>query len=124
MKSIKLAILLGFLLWIIPFIVAFAIYPLKQNGSPLFETIMAIVLTICAMIFTVLYMKGLGQDSVSEGVKLGIIWLLMSIVIDLFMFMWGPMKMTFIAYMTDIGLTYLIYPTVTIGAGVLLRRKQ
>lgn len=123
MKSIKLAILLGFLLWAIPFIVAFIIYPLKQNGSPFFETIMAVVLTICAVIFSVIYMKGLETGFISEGIKLGIVWFLMSLVIDLFMFMWGPMKMSFADYMMDIGFTYLIYPTVTIGFGVVLRRK-
>jgi len=123
MKSIKLAILLGFLLWAIPFIVAFIIYPLKQKGSPFFETIMAVVLTICAVIFSIIYMKGIERGSILEGIKLGIFWFLMSLIIDLFMFMWGSMKMTFVAYMTDIGLTYLIYPTVTIGFGVMLRRK-
>jgi len=30
--------------------------------------------------------------------------------LDLFMFMEGPMKMSFSDYMLDIGLTYLIYP--------------
>jgi hypothetical protein len=31
--------------------------------------------------------------------------------------------MTFLKYMYDIGFTYLIYPTVTIGFGYLLQRK-
>jgi len=47
----------------------------------------------------------------------------MSVVIDLFMFMWGPMKKTFPDYMTDIGLTYLIYPIVTVGFGLILKKK-
>jgi len=34
----------------------------------------------------------------------------MSVIIDLFLFMEGPMKMTFTNYMLDIGLTYLVYP--------------
>ena len=37
------------------------------------------------------------------------------ICIALFMFMQGPMKMPFLDYMADIGLTYLIIPSITIG---------
>jgi len=39
------------------------------------------------------------------------------------MFMWGPMKMSFINYMMDIGFTYLIYPIVTIGFGSVLEKN-
>jgi hypothetical protein len=49
---------------------------------------------------------------------------LISIVIDLFMFMWGPMKMSIGDYMADIGLTYLIIPAITVGAGFLLYNKS
>lgn len=46
-----------------------------------------------------------------------------SMNIDLFMFMWGPMQMSFWDYMKDIGFTYLIYPVVTIGFGFVLDKK-
>ncbi len=59
----------------------------------------------------------------SESIKLGIIWFIISIIIDLLMFMWGPMKMSFINYMMDIGFTYLIYPIVTIGFGSVLEKN-
>jgi hypothetical protein len=47
----------------------------------------------------------------------------MCVVIDLFFFMWGPMKMPFINYMEDIGFTYLVFPIVTIGFGYMLERR-
>ena len=34
------------------------------------------------------------------------------------------MKMTFAAYMADIGLAYVIYPIMTIGVGLLLQRRS
>ncbi|MEE9555368.1 MAG: hypothetical protein V3W18_13860 [candidate division Zixibacteria bacterium] len=123
MKSIKWTIIFGFLLWLIPFIVAFAIYPIRETNYPFFETIMPVTLTLCVVIFAVLYMKDLESGYIAEGVKIGIVWFLMSVVIDLFMFTWGPMKMSFGNYMMDIGLTYLIFPVVTIGFGLSLQKK-
>jgi hypothetical protein len=44
MKTWKLMLIYGFLVWLIPFAVSFGIFPLKLARSPLFETIMSIVL--------------------------------------------------------------------------------
>ncbi len=123
MKSIKRTILYGFLLWLIPFVVSIPIFPLKEAQSPVFETIMPIVLTICVVFFSLLYFRKMNSGYLSESIKLGIIWFVISIIIDLPMFMWGPMKMSVINYMMDIGFTYLIYPIVTIGVGYSLEKK-
>jgi len=122
-KSIKRTILYGFLLWLIPFVVSMPIFPLKEAQSPLFETIMPIVLTFCVVFFSILYFRKMNSGYLSESIKLGIIWFIISIIIDLLMFMWGPMKMSFINYMMDIGFTYLIYPIVTIGFGSVLEKN-
>lgn len=37
------------------------------------------------------------------------------------MFMEGPMKMSLVDYVMDIGLTYLIIPAVTVGFGYVMR---
>jgi fumarate reductase subunit C len=123
MKSTKFALFYGFLLWLIPFIVAFLIFPLRETERPLFETIMAVTVTLTVVVFSILYFGKIDGGYLREGVRIGILWFVISIVIDLLMFMWGPMKMSFLNYMYDIGFTYLIYPTVTIGFGYLLQRK-
>lgn len=124
MKSLKKALLLGLLVWVIPFVVAILISPLRVNERPLFESIMPVVLTITVLVFSYLYFGKVDKDFRKEGVLLGSIWFAISIAIDLLMFMWGPMKMTFVDYMKDIGLTYLIIPAVTIGFGYLLERRS
>lgn len=124
MKSPKIALLYGFLLWLIPFIVAFLIFPLRESGSPLFETIMPVVLTACVVFFSDLYFKNLETDFLREGIMLGVVWFGISLVLDLLMFMWGPMRMSFIDYMLDIGLTYLIFPIVTIGLGYFIDLRE
>lgn len=117
MKSLKMALFYGFLIWLIPFVVAFLIFPIKTSLPALFESIMPVVITFSVVLFLNLYFRKLKTDFLKEGITLGIVWFLMSIIIDLFMFMEGPMKMTFVDYMMDIGLTYLIIPTITIGFG-------
>lgn len=123
MKSYKLALLYGFLVWLIPFIVGFSIFPLKTSLPALFESIMPVVLTVCGVFFSNLYFRRVKANFLKEGVMLGVFWFAISVGVDLLMFMWGPMKMTFANYMMDIGLTYLIYPAITIGFGYLIRKK-
>ena len=123
MKAPKSAYLYGFLIWLIPFVVAIAIFPLHENERPLFESIMPVAVTIAVVIFSVRYFQNVESGFVREGVLLGVIWYLISVGIDLIMFSFGPMAMGFIDYMKDIGLTYLIIPTVTIGSGFLRQRK-
>ncbi len=122
--SFRTIIFYGILLWLIPFIVAFIAFPTKTFFPPFFETIMAVTVTLCVVIFAVLYFKRVTADFVRAGVTIGMIWFAISILIDLPLFLLGgPMQMSFPNYMMDIGLTYLIYPTVTIGFGYLLAHK-
>jgi len=122
MKSMTL--LYGFLIWLIPFVVAFLIFPIRESNRALFESIMPIVITISVIFFAYQYFRKLYTNFVKEGVLLGLIWLAISLIIDLAMFMQGPMKMSFANYIMDIGLTYLIIPTITIGFGYLCENKR
>jgi len=124
MKSIKKALLYGFLVWLIPFIVSFLIFPLKSSNRALWESIMPVVITISAVPFLILYFSKLQAHFLKEAVLLGIIWLAISLILDLLLFMEGPMKMSFADYMMDIGLTYLMIPTISIGFGCLLEKRR
>lgn len=113
----------GFLVWLMPFLISFVIFPFRVSNRPLFESIMPSVLTISVVFFSVLYFKKLEKEFVKEGFLVGILWFAVNLVIDLLMFMPdSPMQMSFIDYMMDIGLTYLIIPAVTLGFGYLLEK--
>ncbi len=114
----------GLLVWLIPFIVSILIFPLRTSNRAPFESIMPVVVTLCAVVFSILYLRNLEEGFVREGLLLGVIWFVISIAIDLLMFMWGPMKTTCAEYTMDIGLTYLIIPTVTIGFAFVKKRRQ
>jgi hypothetical protein len=121
-SSFGKALLYGFLIWLIPFAISFLTYPLKTSSPALFVSIMPVVVTLCVVFFLVLYFRKLKDNFLREGIAVGLIWFAISLVLDLLMFMWGPMKMTFVDYMMDVGIVYLIMPTVTIGIGYLMAK--
>jgi hypothetical protein len=124
MKPIGKILLLGFLVWLIPFVVAFLIFPIRNSDRPLFESIMPVVISVCVVLFSALYFTGAKTGYLRDGITMGVLWLAISLAIDLLLFMWGPMKMDFVDYIKDIGLTYLMIPTITIGAGYLIEKKN
>lgn len=79
---------------------------------------------IRVIVCSFVYFRKVSLGFVTEGIVIGVLWFIVSIAIDLLLFTWGPMAMTFVDYMKDIGLTYLIYPIVTIGIGYLLEKKM
>ncbi|MBU0707507.1 hypothetical protein KKG41_04010 [Patescibacteria group bacterium] len=125
MKSIKKALIYGVLIWIIPFAVSFIIFSLHDDNRALFESIMAVVVTAVTMAFGICYLKKVEGDFLKEGIWLGIIWLVTSLVIDLILFLpESDMHMDFVEYIYDIGITYLIIPIVTIGLASLLKKTK
>src|SRR3990172_988432 len=121
MKSIKLALFHGFLIWLIVFVAAIAIFPLREPNRPLFESIMPVILTACATIFSVTYLRRLDSQPLREGIWLGLIWFVLNLSLDQLMFSWGPMKMSLLEYLSDLWVTYLMIPIIPIGMGILLK---
>ena len=110
----------GFLMWLVPFIVSLIIYPLKTSFNPLFESIMLVVITLTVVFLPVAYFKDVNTNFLQEGSIIGVRWFLISISIDLILFLpSSPMQMIFTNYMMDIGLTYFIIPPVTVGMGYM-----
>jgi hypothetical protein len=85
---------------------------------------MPVFLALTAMIISVLYFKKVEKESLKEGLIAGVLWFVLSLVIDLMLFLpASPMQMSFIDYMMDIGLTYLIILIIPIGIGALISKK-
>lgn len=77
----------GFLVWLVPFIVSFFIYPLKTAGNPLFESIMPLVITLMVVTLSYQYLKTLKTDLIREGIIIGIVWFVINIAIDMVLFL-------------------------------------
>jgi hypothetical protein len=100
------------------------LYPSSDAERPLFESIMPVALTVSCVLLAGLCFGRSGTGSAREGAFLGVLWLVMSIGIVLLMFSWGPMRMGIAQYVMDTGLTYLIYPAITVGFGYLVERTR
>ena len=115
MQSMKRAFAYGFLVWLLTLLVSMALFPLKRSWPVLFDSIMPITLALCAVIFANRYFQRCAASSVREGVLLGAIWLVMNWLLDWPLFSNGPMSMSMVNYIADIGLTYLMLPIITVG---------
>ncbi len=124
MTSIKRALLFGLLVWLIPFAVAFVIYPIHESSRSLFESIMPVTISLATVLFGVTYLRQVTRQPLREGILIGLIWLMMSLLIDMpLMLLGGPMQMTLPEYIADIGVTYLMIPVITIGMGAVAVRS-
>lgn len=113
----KRAVLLGLLSWLIPFAIGFAAFPIKKSNAPLFVTLMFLAVLATAGVLLARYFRN-RPVSVREAALVGALWFVMNLAFDYPMFAFGPMKMTALAYYSEIGLAYLTFP----AFGVLAAR--
>ena len=117
----KRALGLGLLSWLVPFVFAFPVFPLKQVNAPLFDTVMSLAVIATAALLGRRYFRGNGAPHVGEALLLGFVWLAINLVMDYPMFNYGPMKMTATRYYSEIGAGYLLYPAFLAGSAWVLR---
>jgi hypothetical protein len=124
MVSLRKALIYGVVVWLVPFAVAFAAFPLRESNRPLFESIMPVAVAGAVAGCAVRYFRVVTTDFKGEGLRLGLVWLLISVVIDApLMLLGGPMHMSIGQYLADIGVTYLLMPVITVGIGVALEPR-
>jgi hypothetical protein len=118
MSSWSKAIGLGVLAWLIPFVVAVVVFPLRDSARPVFESVMAVTVAGTAVGLGLAYLRAISAMRAREGLALGVVWFAMCLLIDApLMLFGGPMQMSLGAYFGDIGLTYVSIPLVTWGLG-------
>ena len=119
----KIAIMYGIGIWVFVFIVAMLAFPLRAGERPFFESIMPVALVLATTIAAVFYFRTIKTRYVFIGMCLGIIWFVINLLLDACIFSWGPMKMSLMDYVKDIGVTYLLIPIIAIGFGYSLEDK-
>ena len=117
----KRAALLGFLTWFIPFLISFALFPVKKSNAPLFSTLMSLLLLFTTAALLKVYFRHRTVSTI-EAALVGMIWLMMNLAFDYPMFSRGPMQMAASAYYSEIGLAYLAIPIFAFGAARLVRQ--
>jgi hypothetical protein len=81
---------------------------------------MPVTVAVVVVVFALLYFSKVKTGFAKEGLLLGILWLLISVLIDLPLMLNPPINMTLVEYAADIGLTYAIMPTITTGMGLAI----
>lgn len=118
MNNIAKIVLFGTGVWLLPFALGIVIFPLQESSPALFDSIMAVAVSVAAVGFGLLYLRRAKSDLRSAAIRAGIFWLLIVLVIDVPLFTLGfdmPLK----EYVADIGVTYLIIPVTLYGLGVI-----
>ena len=121
MVNWKRAVLLGFLSWLIPFVISFALFPVKKLNAPLFATLMMLIELLTAGALLSSYFRS-REVLVGEATLVGGLWFVLNLIFDYPMFAYGPMRMAASAYYSEIGLVYLAFPVFAFGAARLARR--
>ncbi|RZN43450.1 MAG: hypothetical protein EFT35_01280 [Methanophagales archaeon ANME-1-THS] len=118
-------VVFGFLTWFIPFGLAFLFYTPEGELAIdifLFKTIMMLVGAVTGATLLVLYFKGIERNYLYKGVKVGLVWFALNISMDLVVLV--PMSgMSIGSYFAEIGLRYLIIPTMSIAIGYVAEMK-
>jgi uncharacterized membrane protein YpjA len=115
-------VLLGFLSWLIPFAAGFLLFAVKKANAPLFSTLMYLVVLVTAGALLAWYFRKRAV-SAGEAMLVGLVWLAINLVLDYPMFAFGPMKMTALAYYSEIGLAYLTFPLFGLLTGLLAKAQ-
>jgi hypothetical protein len=116
----------GFFTWLIPFAFSFLFY--GKDGKLaidqlVFKAIITVIGGIVGIAFLVTYFKRIDKDYITEGVFVGVAWLIMNIALDLLTLVL-MFKMQIGTYLTQIGLSYLVIPTMAIGMGYALGERK
>ncbi|MEQ1754535.1 MAG: hypothetical protein ABL973_10430 [Micropepsaceae bacterium] len=125
MVKVLRLILLGFAVWVIPFGIGMAIFPVVPPESALFDTLMSVSMAFSATLFSIFHFSQCDSPKLDEGLLTGTVWMLMSLALDTPLFIFGPemMRMTPSAYLADIGFTYFMIPIIAAGIAHSMRRR-
>ena len=125
MNKLTHIILLGILIWLVPFISAFGFYDRSGNLNidyDLFKSIMIVISAIVSSYAILRYYRFVQVNFIREGYIIGVSWLVINLLLDLIILV--PMaKMQFRDYVMAIGIRYLQIPIICITIGMLLHRK-
>lgn len=113
----------GIVLWLVPFLVAFALFTVRESNRPLFESLITVLGVACAVAASLLFFRNVREIGLGSGLAVGFAWAAISILIDLPIFL-GVFGMPLPVYAADIALTYLAFPLITTGIAAALNSAR
>lgn len=120
-KNVKI-INYGLLVWLIPSLIT-VILGSFISAMNIFEIVSAVAIAVTVMVFSYLYLKGITENFIKEGVLIGISWLIINIVLDIILILLGISQLTLTNYAMYVAPLYIIIPAITIGLGVYMNQR-
>ncbi|NYB27716.1 MAG: hypothetical protein HVN34_10410 [Methanobacteriaceae archaeon] len=117
-KKILEIIGFGFIVWLIPTIVTY--FASDAGSVQLYDFTASVAIGGSAVVLSYIYFKDITSHFVREGVILAIVWVLITIVLDVVLIYLGISKTSLIEYAVTIVPLYVIIPAITIGFGLYL----
>ena len=119
-------LLLGFLSWVIPFVVSFFFF--RPGGEMIlpyatFKGIITVVGVTSGSYLLYRYFGFVSVDYVREGVIVGFSWTAINLLLD-FVFLVPMAKLGASEYLLSIGISYLAIPPIAICMGCILEAKK
>lgn len=126
MSSTIRLVLWGAAIWAVPFLLGMAIFAFVPTDSALFDTLMTLALGLAACVGSTAYLAKAPSPGMSAGVRAGLAWMFIALVLDAPFFLFGPqqMRMPVADYAGDIGLGYLLIPIIAGSIGSALQRAR
>jgi len=121
MNKILKIILFGFLVWLLPSLIT-VVLNFFSSIFIIFEIISGVSIAVTVIAFSYLYLKNIKAEFIKEGVLIGVLWLIISIFLDILMIMVGITDLSLNRYAMDVAPLYIIIPAITIGMGLYMNK--
>jgi len=112
----------GLLVWLIPSLIT-VILGSFIAAMNIFEIVSAVAIAVTVIVFSYLYLKGITENFIKEGLLIGISWLIINIVLDIILILLGISQLTLNNYAMYVAPLYVIIPAITIGLGLYMNQR-
>ncbi len=114
MRTFKCAFAFGLIIWAIPFVTYLAFTYFFFHYKGLFEPAFPVLVSLVTAITAYIYFQKVNWDFPHVGIKVGITWFMISIVLNLLLIIETSIKLSL--------LTYFIIPIITTTVGYSLEK--
>ena len=116
---------LGFLAWLIPFVLSFSMFILREYYEPYYRAIMVLLGVLVVSILLRVYLPGSYEDLRVEGWFTAFIWLIIAVGLEaVFRYVQAPLHFDFRDYIVHQGWLFAYIPVICIVGGYLAHAIQ
>ncbi len=119
MKAMLKAIVFGVSLWVIVAATLTVTLPLMTGNRGLYDSIASVVISLGLVAFSALYLKKVTENVLRESVYLSLTFAVVIAGLDLSLLVLGILKMSWYRFVSEIAVSYLMTPIITIGMGYM-----